>query len=276
MSTLTLTAPSTTRPRYRLSTKGVLHAEWTKFWSLRSSWITLAVSLFLLVAFGVIAAITYDPAITTAEGPPGQQAASDAVGVILTGATFASLAIGVLGVLMSAGEYTTGSIRSTLAAIPSRLPVLWSKATVFGAIALVATTIGAFAAFALGNPQLNGQDIALSLTDDGVVRSLLGAGLYLGLVGILGVALGALLRSSAGAITVLAGVLLIVPGLTSLLPDSWSDTISPYLPSNAGSAVMSLTQSSDSLGPWTGLAVFAGWVAIALAAAAYRLVRSDA
>ncbi|GAA4736325.1 ABC transporter permease subunit [Phytohabitans rumicis] len=275
MSTLTLTAPSTTRPRYRLTTKGVLHAEWTKFWSLRSSWITLAVSLFLLVAFGVIAAITYNPA-TVADGPPGQQAASDAIGVILTGATFASLAIGVLGVLMSAGEYTTGSIRSTLAAVPSRLPVLWSKATVFGAIALVATTIGAFTAFALGNPQLNGQDIALSLTDDGVIRSLLGAGLYLSLVGILGVALGALLRSSAGAITVLAGVLLIVPGLTSLLPDSWSDTISPYLPSNAGSAVMSLTHTSDSLSPWTGLAVFAGWVAIALAAAAYRMIKRDA
>jgi ABC-2 type transport system permease protein len=272
MTTLTLGA----RPRYRLTTRGVLYAEWTKFWSLRSSWITLAVSLFLLVAFGVIAAITYDPATTTSDGPPGQQAASDAIAVILTGATFASLAIGVLGVLMSAGEYTTGSIRSTLAAVPSRLPVLWSKAAVFGAIALVATTIGAFAAFALGNPQLSGQDIALSLGDDGVVRSLLGAGLYLALVAILGVALGALLRSSAGAITVLAGVLLIVPGLTSLLPDSWSDTISPYLPSNAGSAVMSLTQASDSLSPWTGLAVFAGWVAIALAAAAYRLVRKDA
>lgn len=269
MTTMTLT-----RPRYRLSTKGVLYGEWTKFWSLRSSWITLAVSLLLLVAFGVIAALTYDPGAVAGDGPPGADA-SDAVGIVLSGVTFASLAVGVLGVLMAAGEYTTGSIRSTLAAVPSRLPVLWSKSLVFGAIALVATSVGAIVAYLLGNPLL-GDGVALGLGDDGVLRSLLGAGLYLSLVGVLGVALGALLRSSAGAITLLAGVLLIVPGLTSLLPDSWSDTIGPYLPSNAGSAVMSLTQAGDSLGPWTGLAVFAGWVALALAGAAYRLVRSDA
>jgi ABC-2 type transport system permease protein len=276
MTTQTLTQPGTASPaRYRLSAKGILHAEWTKFWSLRSTWITLAVSLLLLVVFGVIAALTYDPSGVASEGPPGQQAASDAVGVILTGATFASLAIGVLGVLMSAGEYTTGSIRSTLAAVPSRLPVLWSKSVVFGAVALVAASVGALAAFAFGNPLLDG-NIALNIGDDGVLRSLLGAGLYLSLVGVLGVALGALLRSSAGAITVLASVLLIVPGLTSLLPDSWADTISPYLPSNAGSAMMSLHTSSDSLGPWAGLAVFAGWVVLALAGAAYRLAKRDA
>jgi ABC-2 type transport system permease protein len=270
-----MTTMTITRPRYRLSTKGILRAEWTKSWSLRSTWITLAVSLLLLVAFGVIAALTYDPTGVADDGPPGQAMASDAVGVILTGVTFASLAIGVLGVLMSAGEYTTGSIRSTLAAVPSRLPVLWSKSMVFGAIALVATSAGAIVAFLLGNPLLSG-DMALGLGDDGVLRSLFGAGLYLGLVGVLGVALGALLRSSAGAITLLASVLLIVPGLTSLLPDSWSDTISPYLPSNAGSAMMTLTQSGDALGPWAGLAVFTGWVAIALAGAAYRMARTDA
>jgi ABC-2 type transport system permease protein len=270
-----MTTMTITRPRYRLTAKGVLRAEWTKFWSLRSSWITLAVSLLLLIAFGVIAALTYDPAGGFGDGPPGQSAASDAISIVLTGVTFASLAIGVLGVLMSAGEYTTGSIRSTLAAVPSRLPVLWSKSLVFGVIALVATGIGALAAFALGNPLLD-SSLALGIGDSGVLRSLLGAGLYLGLVGVLGVALGALLRSSAGAITLLAGVLLIVPGLTSLLPDSWSDTISPYLPSNAGSAVMTLTQTGDSLGPWAGLAVFAGWVALALAGAAYRMMRTDA
>lgn len=272
MTTVTLVA----RPRHRLSALGVLSAEWTKFWSLRSSWITLGVSLLLLIAFGVIAALTYDPgAAADGDGPPGA-AASDAVGVVLTGATFASLAIGVLGVLMAAGEYTTGSIRSTLAAVPSRLPVLWSKGVVFGGIALVAMTVGALAAFLLGSPRLSGPGMSLGLSDDGVLRSLAGAGLYLALVGVLGVALGMLLRSSAGAITLLAGLLLIVPGLTSLLPGSWSDTISPYLPSNAGSAMMSLTQTGDSLGPGTGLAVLAGWVAVALAAAAYRLVRTDA
>ena len=104
---------------------------------------------------------------------------------------------------------------------------------------------------------------------------LAGAGLYLGLVAVFGVALGVLLRNSAGAIASLVGILLILPGLASLLPDSWYDTLSPYFPSTAGQAVYALHQSSDALSPGAGIAVFAGWVALTLAGAAYRLVRTD-
>lgn len=178
--------------------------------------------------------------------------------------------------LLAAGEYTTGMIRSTLAAVPRRLPVLWSKSAVIGSVALVLTTIAALAAFQLGTLGLDGEKIALSMSDDGVLRSLAGAGVYLGLVAVFGVALGVLLRSSAGAIAALVGVLLILPGLASLLPDSWYDTINPYFPGNAGSAVFALHQSSDALSPGAGIAVFAGWVALTLAGAAYRLVRGDA
>jgi hypothetical protein len=274
--TATTVAPA---PRYKVSNLRVLRAEWAKFWSLRSSWITLAVALVLLVAIGGIASAAYDPdaTATAAGGPPGAPGGdSDAVGLALTGLTMAQLAIGVLGVLVSASEYSTGMIRSTLAAVPRRLPVLWAKSAVFGAVALVVAGVGALAAFGVGGLGLDGTDIAVSLNDDGVLRSLLGAGAYLGLVGVAGVALGALLRSTAGGIAVLVGVLLIVPGLTSLLPDSWSDNITPYLPSNAGEAAYSLTQASDSLSPGAGLAVLAGWVALTLAGAAYRLVRTDA
>ncbi|GAA3982874.1 ABC transporter permease [Streptomyces plumbiresistens] len=255
----------------------VLRSEWAKFWSLRSSWITLGVALLLLIAIGAIASATYSPDATN-DGPPGPGSGgpSDAISVALTGSTFASLAIGVLGVLISAGEYSTGMIRSTLAAVPRRLPVLWSKSAVFGTTAFVLATIGALAAFQLGSLGLDGEKIALPLGDDGVLRSLVGAGLYLGLVGVFGVALGILVRSTAGGIAILVGVLLILSGLTSLLPNSWEDTISPYLPGNAGSAMYALHESSDALTPGAGLAVFAGWVALTLAGAAYRLVRTDA
>lgn len=274
MTTTTLTAP----PAYKVTGRRVLRSEWAKFWTLRSSWITLGVAVLVLVAFGLIASVTFDPDTTAsaAAGQPGPSASSDAVSLALTGSTLAQLAIGVLGVLVAAGEYSTGMIRSTLAAVPGRLPVLWSKAAVFGVIALVVTGVGALAAFLLGSTALSGTSAALSLGDDGVLRSLLGAGLYLALVGVFGVALGALVRSVAGGIAILVGVLMILSGLTSLLPDSWSDAITPYLPSNAGEAVMSLTQSSDQLAPWAGLAVFAGWVALTLAGAAYRLRRTDA
>ncbi|WP_329351996.1 ABC transporter permease [Streptomyces sp. NBC_01261] len=268
----TPTSPTT----YKVTGLRVLRSEWAKFWSLRSSWITLGVAVFLLVLFGAIASYTYSPDTVATGGPGPSSGDSDAISLALTGVSFAQLAVGVLGVLLAAGEYSTGMIRSTLAAVPRRLPVLWSKAAVIGPIALVLTAIGALAAFQLGTPGLDGQRIALSLGDDGVLRSLAGAGLYLGLVAVFGVALGVLLRSSAGAIAALVGVLLILPGLASLLPDSWYDTLKPYFPSNAGSAVYALHQSSDALSPGAGLAVFAGWVALALAGAAYRLVKTDA
>ncbi|AZS70711.1 hypothetical protein DDE74_06930 [Streptomyces lydicus] len=276
---MTATPLTVVRPVHKVTGRRALRAEWAKFWSLRSSWITLGVALLLLIAIGAIASATYSPDATgggAAAGPGPVSGPSDAVSLALTGLTFASLAVGVLGVLLSAGEYSTGMIRSTLAAVPRRLPVLWSKTAVFGAVALVVTTVGALAAFGLGSLSLSGAEIALSLGDDGVLRSLVGAGLYLGLVGVFGVALGALVRSTAGGIAILVGVLLILSSLTSLLPDSWSDAITPYLPGNAGSAVYTLHQSSDSLSPGAGLAVFAGWVALTLAGAAYRLVRTDA
>ncbi|MFF7639611.1 ABC transporter permease [Streptomyces canus] len=277
---MTVTELSPTRAStqaYKVTGPRVLRAEWAKFWSLRSSWITLAVAVALLIALGAIASATYSPDVATQGGPPGPGSGDqDAVSLALLGVTFASLAVGVLGVLLSAGEYTTGMIRSTLTAVPRRLPVLWSKAAVIGPIALVLTTLGALAAFQLGTLGLDGEKIALSLGDDGVLRSLAGAGLYLALVSVAGVALGVLLRSSAGAIAVLVGVLLILPGLASLLPDSLYDNINPYFPSNAGSAMYALHQSSDALSPGAGLAVFAGWVALILAGAAWRLLKSDA
>ena len=262
---------------YKVTSRRVLRSEWAKFWSLRSSWITLGVAIALLIALGAIASATYSPGATATGGPPGQDSGTrDAVSLALLGSSFASLAIGVLGVLMSAGEYSTGMIRSTFAAVPRRLPVLWSKSAVIGVTALVVSTIGALAAFQLGTVGLHGQKIALTLGDSGVLRSLAGAGAYLALVAVFGVALGALLRSTAGAIAALVGILLILPGLASLLPSSWHDTITPYLPSNAGSAIYSLHQGAHSLSPGAGLAVFAGWVALTLAGAAYRLVRTDA
>jgi ABC-2 type transport system permease protein len=256
----------------------VLRSEWTKFITLRSSWITLDLGLLLLGVFGAVAAFTYSPdAVDGMGGPPGAGGGtSDAVSLALTGLSFASMVVGVLGVLLTAGEYSTGMIRSTLAAVPKRLPVLWAKGLIAGVSVFLVTAVGAFAAFLIGQLGLDGESIALSLTDDGVIRSLLGAGVYLGLVAMFGVAIGSLVRSPAGGIAAVVGVLLLLPGLASLLPDSWYDTLSPYFPSTAGGAVYALTESADGLSPGAGIAVFAGWVVLAFAAAALRLKRTDA
>jgi ABC-2 type transport system permease protein len=264
------TAPA--RPVHKVTTLRVLRSEWSKFWSVRSSWITLGLSVAVLVVIGALASAAYRPDTGGEGGPP---LSDSPVALALTGVTFAALAVGVLGVLVSAGEYSTGMIRSTLTAVPKRLPVLWSKALVLGVVATTVTTAGALAAFQLGGLPLKDTDIALSLGDEGVLRSLVGAGLYLGLVGMWGVALGALIRSTAGGVAALAGFLLIVPGLSSLLPDSVADAVTPYLPGNAGSALYSLEQSADLLSPGAGLAALGGWVVMTLAVAAIRMTRTD-
>ncbi|MEU3340860.1 ABC transporter permease [Streptomyces sp. NPDC002144] len=279
MTTITATTetpPTTTpeRPVYRVTTAGVLRSEWAKLWSLRSTWITLGLGLLFLVAFGLIATARYKSGYDS--GTLDKDFASrTGVELSLFGTDFAQLALGVLGVLVTAGEYSTGMIRSTLAAVPRRLPVLWSKAALYGVVVLVVGTIGAFVTFQIGSGIVSGTPAAMSLSHAGVVRALFGAGLYLGLVGVIGAALGMLLRSVAGGISVLVATLMLIPGLVTLLPSSWQDNISPYLPSNAGQSMYALTHDATSLSPGAGLWVFLGWTVLALAGAAYRLVRSD-
>jgi ABC-type transport system involved in multi-copper enzyme maturation permease subunit len=273
---MTTTVDIETRQDLRVTPLRVVRSEWAKLWSLRSTWITLGVALVFLVGIGVIASSRYASLINSGERMDPDFRNATAVGLSLRGTDFAQLALGVLGVLVTAGEYTTGSIRSTLAAVPRRLPVLWSKAGAYGLVALVVSVVGVFITFPIASAIVSGTPAALSLSDPGVLRSLLGAGLYLGVIGVIGAALGALLRSVAGGIAVFVGVLMLVPGLLSLLPASWQDDISPYLPSNAGQSMFALTHDSTTLSPGAGLAVFAGWTVLALGGAAYRLMRSDA
>ena len=264
------------RPVYKVTLARVLRSEWAKLWSLRSTWITLGVALLAVVAFGLISLAHYKSALDSGRHMDPDIATATAVDLSLFGVNFGQLALGVLGVLVTAGEYSTGMIRSTLAAVPKRLPVLWSKAAVYGVVAFVVALVGVFAAFVFGHGIVTGTPAAVTLSDQGVVRALFGGALYLALVGIIGAALGALLRSVAGGISVLVASLMLVPGLAELLPSSWRDDVTQYLPSNAGGSMYALHHAAGTLTPGAGLLVFVGWTALALAGAAYRLVRTDA
>lgn len=261
---------SASRPHYKVTGWRVVRSEWAKLWSLRSTWITLSLGLLFLLVFGLIISLQFNAGNLDSDFDT-----SKAVGLSLFGLPFAQLALGVLGVLVMAGEYSTGMVRSSLAAVPRRLPVLWSKAGLYGLVAAVVGTIGALVAFLIGSQIVSGTSAAQSLTDSGVVRCLLGAGLYLGLIGVTCVALGALLRSVAGGISVLVGVFVLAPGLTRLLPSSWQDNVGSYLPSNAGESVYTLVPDHSALSPGAGLAVILGWTVLAVAGAAYRLKRND-
>jgi ABC-2 type transport system permease protein len=282
MSIVTETRPApvastrAVQPGLKVTGRRVIRSEWAKLWSLRSTWITLTLGLLFLLAFGTIAALRYKSISTSGQPMDPDFADATTVSLALFGVPFALIALGVLGVLTASGEYSSGMIRSTLAAVPRRLPVLWSKAAVYGVLAFVVGVVGAVVAFLIGSGVLSGTAVAMTITDHGVVRSLLGVGVYLGLVGVIGVALGTLLRSTAGGISALVGTFLLVPGLMSLLPKSWRADLTPYLPSNAGESIFSLHHMAGTLSAGAGLLVLLGWTVLALGGAAYRLTRSDA
>ena len=166
-------------------------------------------------------------------------------------------------------------IRASFTAVPRRLPVLWAKA---GCSCRHVRARGAVRPRRLLRDQaiLSRHDILqVSFSSPGVARSVLGGAVYLTLVGVFALALGAIIRNTAGGISVFAALFFVIPPLLLLLPSSWHDAISPYLPSEAGRAVFSLTHGSDTLAPGPGLAIFVGYTVLATAVAAVLLVRRD-
>lgn len=264
MSTTTLnlsTIARTARPNTEKVTPGrVLNAEWIKFRSLRSTWYSLGGAVAAMI--GTAAVIGYTSSTATwSELEPGLAAATGP----LQGFFLAQLLIGVLGVLLVAGEYGTGMIKSTFAAVPKRWPVLGAKAAVMGAVALVTMSVASFAAFFAAQAFLGPDGHGSSLSDPGVLRAVAGTGVYLTLIGMLGGALGWILRSTASAIAAFLGLLMVLPVLVGFLPGSVGDTVTKYLPSEAGEAFVSSLSSSDALSPGAGVAVLVAWVVAALA-----------
>jgi ABC-type transport system involved in multi-copper enzyme maturation permease subunit len=189
----------------------------------------------------------------------------------------AQIAAGVLGVLLITSEYASGLIRTTLAAVPRRLPTLWGKAGVLTAAVLAVSIPAAVAVFVAGQSILGRQHLSVSLGAPGVVRALIGSALYLAVAGLLGLALGTLLRSTAGGIAALFGLLFAIPIVVGFLPGSLSDQIGKYLPGAAGHAVTTVHPDPvTSLGPWTGFGVFCTYAAVLLGFGAVRMRRGDA
>jgi hypothetical protein len=252
----------------------VLHSEWIKLRTLRSTFFTLLAALVALIGLGALFS-----AFTASHWPgmnPHERADFEPALTSLRGYFLAQLAVGVLGVLVVTGEYATGMIRATLAAVPRRLPVLWAKAGLYAAVVWTVTTAGALASFLIGQGLLSSRHIGTSLTAPGVPRVVFGAGLYLTVVGLLGVAIGALIRNTAGGIAALFGLLLVVPVLCEALPSSWANHVNQWLPSNAGQSLVTLHPEAHTLPPWTGFTVFALYALAALAGAAVLLKRRDA
>ena len=251
----------------------MVRAEWTKLRALRSTWWCALIAVVLIIGLGAAIAGSGAPYKISA----GNSAAGG-VTISLVGILFAQLVLGVLGILLFSGEYATGMIRATLVVVPSRLPVLWAKLIVLVGLMLPVSLLAAAAEFFVATALESSRGgSAISLTDPGVLREVIGASLYLTVIAVIGLALGALLRRTAAGLSVFAAVFLVVPLVAAYLPQGIKG-FAPYLPSNAGGAVWGAGKlfGGHQLGPWTGFAVLCGYAVVLTGLAAWRLRRRDA
>ncbi len=228
----------------------VIRSEWTKLWSLRSTRWSMLVAVIAMAGLGSVVA-----AIQMAHWSSmslDDRRTFNPMDVAIGGFHFAQLAIGVLGVLVISGEYSTGMIRSSFAAVPRRLPVLWAKLVTFGGVTLALMLPSALISFFVSQAILRQHHVQTTFGAPHVARAVVGAAAFLTVVGLLGVALGALVRNTAGGIATLAGVLFVLPGIAAILPHSWGDSINPYLPSSAGEAVMAIQPTRTRCRRWPG------------------------
>lgn len=243
----------------------IFRSEWTKIRSVRSTVWTLVVTAVLMTG---LSALISASARNMADGPvPGDQA----IMMSLAGTMLASLSMATLGVLVISSEYSTGGIRTSLMAVPRRVRLLTAKIVVFVAISLVVCAVASAGAVGVG--------LAISrppsIETGEVVRSALGAALYLTACGLFGLGLGTLIRHTPGAIVSAIALILVLPTVANQLPGGWGRTVAEYFTTNAGSLVVS-GRDSGSLGPWSGFAVYLVWVAVPVIAGAVLMRRRDA
>ena len=255
----------------------LLHGEWTKFRSVRSTLWSLVILIVADVALTAILTAAIVKQWNTLDPDRKAHFTTDPGGTILgSGVELGQLAVCVLGVLVIASEYTTGMIRSSLLAAPTRLPILGAKAAVLAMTVFVVAELGAFPSFAIGSAIVHSK-ADVSMSSPGAMRAIVGTGLYLTMLALFALAIGALTRHAAAGITTVIGFVLVLAPLAQLLPGSVGKHIHAYLPSEAGRLVMQTSQhSGDLLTPWQGYGVFALWTAALLIAAGFLIRLRDA
>lgn len=272
-------ASSQAQAAERIGFGHLMLAEWTKIRSVRSTVWSLAI--FVVGTIGLTALFCWLTvhAIQTGRAP---RRSADLLGdpvtfILQTGIGFGQLAICVLGALTMTTEYSTGVIRASLLAVPKRLPVLAAKCAVFAGLIFVIAEIVAFVSFFVGKAVIH-PVVDVSLSQPNVARAVVGAGLYLTVLGLFALAIGSLIRHSAGAIAAVIGLVLVVGPLLGLLDSyGWGKHVHDWFPTVAGGFVRNVIPASDQvLSPWEGFGVFCGWTALLLAGGAYLLKRRDA
>ncbi|MCL2583569.1 MAG: ABC transporter permease [Streptosporangiales bacterium] len=274
----TVTGPARDVAPARDSWPGILRAEWTKIRSVRSTVWSLVAFVVVAIGFSIVVATVIASVWDKPGNHPNQvQLHTDPTTILYgTGFGFGQLALCVLGVIVISSEYTTGAIRSSLLAVPRRLPMLAAKVLVFAALELVVSAVTVFAVFFSTTAILHGH-VVITLGQPGVLRATLGGIGYLVVMGIFAMAIGGLIRHTAGAIAAVIGLVLVVPPLIGLIPGTIANHIHGYMPTVAGQLIgQTAQQPADVLSPWQGFGVFCLWTVVLLAGCAVLLLRRDA
>ncbi len=257
---------------------GVMRGEWIKLLSLRSTWWALGATVVLMTLVSFAAAMSLD---AMAEDPVMSRGLAQMHGadVISGGFQVGMLTIAVLGALFITGEYSTGMIRSTLATVPDRVPVLAAKAIALVVLTTAVTVVGVALSYLVCLPQLTEHGMVPALDDTGTWRVLGGTVYFLVAAALFSLGIGTILRSTAGTVTAALTVLLLLPGILSFITLDWVETVVSYLPLPASAAFITAGGETSVRGAeltaGAGLLVVAAYAVVPLAAAAVTLVRRD-
>jgi ABC-type transport system involved in multi-copper enzyme maturation permease subunit len=258
---------------------GSLRAELTKIRSVRSTYLTLIV--LVLAGVGWSVADCAGEAAHWAQTAPQDKASFDATQASVVGlALLGQLIIVVLGALVMTSEYSTGMMRTSLGVMPRRGVLYGAKAAVLTAVTVVIALITSFASFFIGQSLLHSTHAAATLSQPGVLRAVLASAFYIALSGLFAFALGAIVRSTAGAITTAFGLLFLLPQLAKALPSSWYAAMVRWLPGGNSVGAFTGTNSADAaphlFSAWGEFAVFGGYTVILLIIGALLFSRRDA
>jgi ABC-2 type transport system permease protein len=270
---------------------GILRSEWIKLRSLRSTFWCAAIILVLTVGLAALAAavaITGTSGIDPSEIPVAAVMANG-LSTVTFSSTFTALVAAVLGALMITGEFGTGMIRSTFAAVPRRIPALLGKAVVVTVAMFVVAAVSVLLGALVSDGILSSRGFALDLGDGGYWLALLGDAGYLALIGMLSLAIGAIIRNSAGGIATSIGLILVLPIVANLFAAlakaTWAQNVSAFLPSDAGGRMAGYLPQGQTaqpvadgqvlLEPWQGLLVLLAWIVVLGTVAVVLIRRRD-
>ncbi|MCC2032305.1 ABC transporter permease subunit [Microbacterium allomyrinae] len=286
MTTATVAAPpasaGATRASspYRLSFAHLVHAEWIKLTSLRSTWWSIGLVAVVSIGLSLLMAASFASFGGDMPAMSAEEANRQAVQVVVFSTVLTQLLAMILGAITVTGEYSTGMIRSTLTAAPGRIAALFAKALVL-AVTMFVTGIVVFAVAALvSGPLMPTGALDLSLPDSSIMP-LLGAALYLALIAVMGVGIGFIIRNGPGALAAGIGLVFVAPILVLFFPQfetfQWIHDAASYLPSNAGQSLfMGAPMTGTALETLPAILTLVAWTVVAVAGGIAVLKTRDA